>query len=136
MNETSGGGVWARRIENHSMADCGNALTRWTGKANATIIYDSTVDEFTYNGGIFKKIKGKENTAVIGFTTDGDVFGGFNTVALTKHGKESSDPNTFFFSFESHGRCETPQRFVVKNDKKTRQRFISARTTTGLSSSR
>ena len=58
--------------------------------------------------------QGQENIAVIGFTTDGDVFGGFYRVAVTKQDDFFKDPNVFIFSFESHGRCETPQRFVVK----------------------
>ena len=48
------------------------------------------------------------------FTTDGDVFGGFYSVAVTELEKDFYDPNIFVFSFESHGRCETPQRFGVK----------------------
>ena len=48
------------------------------------------------------------------FTTDGDVFGGFYSVAVTEQKKWFYDPNIFVFSFESHGRCMTPQRFVVK----------------------
>ena len=95
------------------MADCINALREWTGKARATIVFDSTVDEFT-NDGLFDKVKGKSDIAVIGFTTDGDVFGGFYSVAVTKQDKEIFDPNLFIFSFESHGRCKTPQRFVLK----------------------
>ena len=90
-----------------------NALKEWTDKAIATIIYDSTVDEFTADG-IFDKVKGKENVAIVGFTTDGDVFGVFYSVAVTEQGKDFDDRNIFAFSFESHGRCETPQRFVVK----------------------
>ena len=99
------------------MADCTNTLKEWTGKSSATIIYDSTVDEFT--GGVFyDKVKGKENIAVVGFTTDGDVFGGFFSPAVTEQEKAFFDPNMFIFSFESHGRCETPQRFDVKKGEK------------------
>ena len=90
-----------------------NALKEWTGKATATIIYDSTVDEFTADG-LFNKVMGKPNVAVIGFTTAGDVFGGFYSVAVTEQEKTFFDPNIFAFSFESRGRCETPQRFIVK----------------------
>ena len=96
-----------------TMADCVTALKQWTGKAHAMVIFDSTVDEFT-NDGLFVKVKGKPNIAVVGFTTDGDVFGGFYSVAVTKQDKGFYDPNMFIFSFESHGRCETPQRFVLK----------------------
>ena len=95
------------------MGRCVTALKEWTGKARATIIYDSTVDEFT-DDGLFEKVKGKRNIALVGFTTDGDVFGGFYGVAVTKQGWWFKDPNLFVFSFESHGRCETPQRFAVK----------------------
>ena len=95
------------------MADCINALKEWTGKTRATVIYDSTVDEFTHDG-LFDKVRGKRNIAIVGFTTDGDVFGGFYSVAVTKQRLCFRDPNIFAFSFESHGRCETPQRFLVK----------------------
>ena len=33
------------------------------------------------------------------------------------------DPNMFIFSFESHGRCNTPQWFPVKEEKK-RYKFV------------
>ena len=95
------------------MADCVNALKEWTGKARATVVYDSTVDEFT-DDGLFTNVRGRENIAVIGFTTDGDVFGGFYTVAVTEQNRDFYDPTVFAFSFESHGRCMTPQRFAVK----------------------
>ena len=97
------------------MERCVNALKEWTGKAKATIIYDSTVDEFTHDG-LFTKVRGKPNIAVVGFTTDGDMFGGFYSVAVTKQKMFFHDLNIFVFSFESHGRCETPQRFVEKKE--------------------
>ena len=95
------------------MADCINALKEWTGKARASVVYDSTVDEFTA-GGLFQKVKGNKNIAVVGFTTDGDVFGMFYSRAVTKQDVRFFDPTVFVFSFESHGRCKTPQRFVLK----------------------
>ena len=102
------------------MADCVSVLKEWTGKARTTIVYDSTVDEFTA-AGLFKTVRGKPNIATIGFTTDGDVFGGFYNVAVTGHwGGGVNDPELFLFSFESHGRCETPQRFDVYERKKRR----------------
>ena len=90
-----------------------STMKEWTGKARATIIYDSTVDEFA-GGCLFQKVRGKENIAIVATTTDGDVFGGFYSVAVTEQWEEFFDPNIFLFSFESHGRCETPQRFDVK----------------------
>ena len=99
------------------MSRCVRELREWTGKASTTIIYDSTVDEFTGDG-LFIKVKDKPNITVIGFTTDGDVCGGFYSVAVTKQEKLFYDPSIFAFSFESHGRCETPQRFAVKESLK------------------
>ena len=77
-----------------------STLKEWTGKETASVIYDSKVDPFTHDG-IFNAVKGKPNIAVVGFTTDGDVFGGFYSVSVTEH-----------------GRCATPQRFVVKAELK------------------
>ena len=93
---------------------CLQALKEWTGKASASVVYDSTTDEFTADG-LFTKVQGKQNIALVGFTTDEDVFGGFYSVAVTAQEEEFYDPNIFAFSFESHGRCMTPQRFVVKS---------------------
>ena len=101
---------------NHLMAECVNALKEWTGKNTATTVYDSTIDEFT-DQGLFNKVMGKPNIALVGFTADGDVFGWFYNVAVTRQEKWFDDPNIFAFSFESHGRCMTPQRFVVKAGK-------------------
>ena len=101
------------------MAQCVHTLKSWAGKAKANIVYDSTVDEFT-NEGLFDKIKGKPTIAIVGFTSGGDVFGGFYNVAVTQQDERFYDPNIFAFSFESHGRCETPQRFVVKEGLKNK----------------
>ena len=108
------------------MAECINALREWTGKSSATIIYDSTVDEFTADG-LFNKVKGKKDIAVIGFTTDGDVFGGFYSVAVTRQDRNVYDPNIFVFSFESHGRCTTPQRFIVKDVRRKKRTVAEER---------
>ena len=92
------------------MAHCVDALKRWTGKTRATIVYDSTVDEFSADA-LFTTIQDKPNIALIGFTTDGDVFGGFYSVAVTEQDEWFYDQTIFAFSFESHGRCKTPQGF-------------------------
>ena len=97
-----------------------SALKEWTGNENATIIFDSTVDEFTADG-LFDTVRGKRNIAVVGFTTEGDVFGGFYSVAMTDQREFIYDPSIFAFSFESHGRCKTPQRFAVKDDQRCRK---------------
>ena len=96
-----------------TMADCINALKEWTRKSTATVLFDSAVDEFTSRG-LLDNIRGKPNIAVVGFTTDGDVFGGYFSVAVSPQWEEYRDPDIFAFSFESHGRCETPQRFLVR----------------------
>ena len=95
------------------MTECVNVLKEWTGKASATVLFDGTVDELNH-AWLFDKVKGRQNIAVVAFTTDGDVFGGFYSVAVTEQTTYMYDPNIFVFSFESHGRCATPQRFVVK----------------------
>ena len=108
-----------------------STLKDWTGKTRATKIYDSTVDEFTH-GRLFNKVKGKRNVAVVGFTTVGDVFGGFYSVAVTEQNREFDDPTIFAFSFESRGRCATPQRFVVKERLKEKTKVVFLKDTNGL----
>ena len=94
------------------MEPCVSALKNWTGKTHVRTIFDSSVDEFT-NQSFLDKLMGKRNVALIAVTTDGDVFGGFYNRPVTQQCKEFRDPSIFAFSFESHGRCATPQRFVV-----------------------
>ena len=95
------------------MADCISALKEWTGNVRATTVFDSTVDEFT-DDELFEKVKAKKNIALVGFTTAGDVFGAFYSCAVTQEDDWFHDPNIFAFSFESRGRCRTPQRFAVR----------------------
>ena len=95
------------------MADRVNALKEWTGLSNVTVLFDSMTNEFSH-AGLFNTINGKSNVAVIGFTTDGDVFGGYYTLAETAQDNVVFDPTMFAFSFESHGRCATPKKFVPK----------------------
>ena len=91
-----------------------SALKEWTGKSTASVVYDSKIDPFT-DDGLFQAIKDRENIAIIATTSEGDVFGGFYSRAvLEQSGGYFLDPNMFIFSFESHGRCETPQRFLPK----------------------
>ena len=42
------------------------------------------------------------------------MFGGLYSVAVTAQDRNFNDPNIFVFSFESHGRCKTPQRFALR----------------------
>ena len=50
-------------------------LKGWTRKTRSAIVFDSKQDPFTVDG-LFERVKGKANIAIIGTTTDGDVFGG------------------------------------------------------------
>ena len=100
-----------------TMATGVSALMQWAGKSRGSIVYDSRVDPFTADG-LFAKIRDTPNVALITCTTDGDVFGFFYTKPVRVAGKSMIDPNMFIFSFESHGRCKTPQRFLVKADKR------------------
>ena len=84
---------------------------------SGVVVYDSKVDSLTPDG-LFEKIKDKENIALVETTTDGDVFGGFYSRAVTVKGYDVYNPDMFVFSFESHGRCMTPQRFAVIKTKK------------------
>ena len=102
---------------------CTDSFKQWTGKSNATIIYDSTVDEFTVRG-LINKVGMKENIALVGFTTGGDVFGGFYSVGVERLDESFYDPNIFAFSFFSHWRCETPRKFPVYRDVATMPRVL------------
>ena len=93
--------------------NCVSALKEWTGKTDVTLLFDSNVDEYTYEA-FFASILERPNVAVIATSTKGDVFGGFYHPAITAVTKFNWDPNMFVFSFESRGRCQTPQRFVLK----------------------
>ena len=94
-----------------------NTLKEWSGKTTANVIYDSSVCSFNDNC-LFQMVKDKPNVAIITTTADGDVFGGFFSVPVTVQNVEFEDPNMFIFSFESHGRCETPQRFFPNEETK------------------
>ena len=92
---------------------CTGQLKEWTGKKVAAIVYDSTVDPFTADG-LFNKVKGKENIAIIGTTTEGDVFGGFYSVSVTEQEKEFFDPDVFAFSLSPTGGARHQSVFSVK----------------------
>ena len=92
-----------------------NALVQWTKNANARVVYDSNTDFFT-DKELFEHVKDRGDIALIAFTTDGDVFGGYYSVAVTQQDKDFYDDSVFMFSFESHGRCETPQLFALKQE--------------------
>ena len=87
--------------------------------ARATVIYDSTVDDFT-DKRLFQMLKGKKHIAIIATTTRGDVFGGYYSVAVTKQKISFWDPNVFIFTFVSRWRCTTPKKCDVKESKKAR----------------
>ena len=88
-------------------------LLEWTHKRTAVPLYDSLVHPFT-DAALFDAIALKSNVAVIGQTTDGDVFGVFHGKPVVAFDELIYNPACFVFTFESHGRCMTPQRFPVK----------------------
>ena len=90
-----------------------NMLKRWTRKLTASVVYDSSVCPFT-DECLFQMVKDKPNVALVASTTEGDVFGGFYSVAVTEQDETFKDPDMFLFSFESHGRCKLPKKFAVK----------------------
>ena len=90
-----------------------DALKRWTETSLTSIVYDSRVDPFT-DDGLFERVRGKKNVAIVAFTMDGDVFGGFHSVAVMSQHSPNKDKKMFAFSLESRGRCATPKRFPVK----------------------
>ena len=94
-----------------------STMKGWVGKERARIIFDSDVDEFT-NASFNAKCLNKPNIAVIGFTEEGDVFGGFLEREVNEADKYFKDPNHFIFSLESHGRCKTPVRFLRKEERR------------------
>ena len=83
-----------------TLVSCVETMRQWTGKTHETIIYDSTVDEFTADD-LFAHVKGKENIAIVTTTIDGDVFGAFYSCAVKVQEELHHDPNIFAFSFES-----------------------------------
>ena len=73
------------------MADCTNALKRWTGKRTASVVFDSTDDEFT-DAWLFVDVRGMPNIALIVSRVDLDGFGGFDSVVVTKQVNTSTTP--------------------------------------------
>ena len=102
-------------------------LRRWTGAPGAAVLYDSDADEFTGRGFV-EAVRTRANVAVVAFTADGDVCGLFYRVAVTEENTAFFDPSVFAFSFESHGRCASPQRFVVKRAKKKKAHVVLSTT--------
>ena len=101
------------------MASSVETMKQWIGKPHATIIYDSDVHPYTAST-LFAHVRGRENIALVTTTADGDVFGAFFSCAVKFREEHFQDPNIFAFSFESHGRCATPQRFGLKPERAQR----------------
>ena len=86
------------------------ALKEWRELPNVTLIYDSTVDPFTSED-LYRRIVNRPNVSYIAFTSEGDIFGVSLRSPLPSGVRQVQDWNIFVFSFESHGRCETPKMF-------------------------
>ena len=90
------------------------ALKTWTCKSKATLVFDS--DKDGWDKLKFNEVMKSPSHAVIGFTDEGDVFGGYVSVPLTETGFFRDD-GQFAFSFFSHGRCAVPQRWMMKKNR-------------------
>ena len=85
-------------------------LKTWTGAQSADVVFDSVEDgedSWTFNA----TLEGKAPVAVLCWTEDGDAFGVMFTEPV--EGKCVSRHPFSVCSFESHGRCITPQRFSM-----------------------
>ena len=91
-----------------------SALKPWTEKNHTAVVYDRAFDEFSADG-LFDKIKGKENVAVVAWMTQGGVFGGVYHNAMTEINENKIVQDMFIFAFESRGRCQTAQQSRLRN---------------------
>ena len=88
-------------------------LKDWTESSSLHVVYDSDIDEFS-NVEFLNHCLSRPNIAVVGMTSKDDVFGVFFGAPVDTPGKAPFDPSHFIFSFQSNGRCVTPQRWFVK----------------------
>ena len=94
---------------------CVTTLREWVGGTAPKKLYDSTVDEFTADAFI-QSLYNRRRVVMLETTTVGDVFGVAINPPFTPQDERLSDPSAFLFSFESHGRCATPQRFAASHE--------------------
>ena len=82
---------------------------------DVSLLYDSTVDPFTADG-LLNKVVAKPHVAIVIFTSKGDIFG-FFYIEPIQPGKRHGLVHVRAFSFECHGRCETPKFFSPNRDR-------------------
>ena len=87
-----------------------NVLMDWTAANSATVIYDSTVDECATQT-VVDTVRNLPNVALIAFTQQGHVFGGFYRKPSTSTQTFVYDERLFAFSFETKERLRPPVRF-------------------------
>ena len=87
-------------------------LQAWVGMTAMQVLFDSDVDEFVAET-VGPKILGRDHLAVVGILPTGDVFGAAFSLPIPQSDEMVYDPSMFAFSFQSNGRCLTPQRFLV-----------------------
>ena len=90
-------------------------LKEWAGKETAELVYDSAACGFSHDA--FNACFESPNNAVVAITEDGDVYGGFVSVAVNGIGGYVTDADHFIFSLASHRRCAVPQRWAIKSEK-------------------
>ena len=95
------------------LQQCIRRLEGWTATKHGRVVYDSRVDPFTAHG-LFTAVCQKPNIAIVGFTTEGDVFGGFYSVAVFDTCLFFHDPHLFAFSFVRDGPTLTASKFTLK----------------------
>ena len=95
------------------MAQHLRVLKKWTGKKNATLLYDSSVDELSADE-LFAKVANKPNIALVNVQENGEIIGVFYAAAVKSQGAYVKDPDVFIFALEANGRFRTPKHFTVK----------------------
>ena len=88
-------------------------LKQWTAATKARVAYDSAGEEFSA-ARFFARAMHRPNIAIIAFTTNDDVFGGYTSAPVTATGVDVVSPDHFIFSLFSHGRCPAPTRWFLK----------------------
>ena len=97
--------------DQHKIVQLGLAyLGELLGRTTSMAVYDSLTDAFTAET-LFTRLANKPNVAVIGFTDDNDVFGGFFPEPL-----RMIDETYYVVSVQTRGRA-SPRVFRVHSDR-------------------
>ena len=89
-----------------------DTLKRWTNATASHIVFDAD-RRLIVGRAFFPKCGGLANLALVAFTRDGDVFGGFVKRRFPRENERAKDPGHFLFSLYSHGRGSAPAMFPL-----------------------